>query len=73
MAGAARAGKLSKAEIRRIIFAAHMLGAVCPARGVGAALVLPTVNIEAMNMHLAEISRSVTTEAIALLVVDGAG
>jgi len=36
-------------------------------------LALPTVNIEAMNMHLAEISKCVTEGAIALLVVDGAG
>ena len=34
---------------------------------------LPTVNVEAMNMHLAEISRCVTAGAIALLIVDGAG
>ena len=38
---------------------AYLFGAVCPARGVGAALVLPCANIEAMNLHLAEISRRV--------------
>ena len=38
---------------------ACLFGAVCPARGVGAALVLPCANIEAMNLHLAEISRRV--------------
>jgi hypothetical protein len=36
-------------------------------------LVLPTVNIEAMNKHLIEISKCVSAGAIALLVVDGAG
>jgi DDE superfamily endonuclease len=36
-------------------------------------LVLPAVNVEAMTMHLAEISRCVTAGAIALLIVDGAG
>ena len=45
----------------------------CPARGVGAALVLPTVNTEGMTMHLAEIGKCVTAGAIALLIVDGAG
>jgi len=40
---------------------------------VGAALVLPTVNVEAMNKHLAEIGKCVSSGAIALLIVDGAG
>ena len=52
---------------------AYLFGAICPARGVGAALVLPTVNIDAMNKHLAEIGRCVTAGAIALLIIDGAG
>ncbi len=50
-----------------------MFGAVCPARGVGAALVLPFVNTEAMNLHLAEISTQVTPGAHAVLTLDGAG
>lgn len=50
-----------------------MFGAVCPARGVGAALVLPTVNAEAMNLHLAEISTQVTPGAHAVITLDGAG
>jgi hypothetical protein len=33
----------------------------------------PTANTEAMTMHLAEIGKCVTAEAIALLIVDGAG
>jgi DDE superfamily endonuclease len=36
-------------------------------------LVLPTVNIDAMNKHLAEIGRCVTVGAIALIIIDGAG
>jgi len=40
---------------------------------VGCGLVLPTVNVDAMNKHLAEISKHVTTGAIAVLVIDGAG
>ena len=50
-----------------------MFGAICPARGTGAALVMPTVSIEAMNQHLAEISTCVSLGAIALLILDGAG
>ena len=37
----------------------YIFGAVCPARGVAAGLVLPFANTEAMNAHLAEIARTV--------------
>ena len=49
----------------------YITGAVCPAREIGAALVLPEVNVEAMNLHLAEISRNVATGTH--IVLDGAG
>ena len=49
------------------------LRAVCPARGVGAALVLPRANTQAMNLHLAEIAATVAAGAHAVLVLDGAG
>lgn len=52
---------------------AYLFGAVCPARGVGAALVLPRANTYAMNLHLQEISRQVAPEAHAVLTLDGAG
>ena len=52
---------------------AYLFGAVCPARGTGAAVIMPDANVEAMNEHLAEISRTVSVGAIALLVLDGAG
>lgn len=52
---------------------AYLFGAVCPERGVGAALVLPQVNTQMMNLHLAEISSQVTPGAHAVVVVDGAG
>ena len=51
----------------------YLFGAVCPARGVGAALVLPRVNIDAMNLHLSEISRHVADGHHAVVVLDGAG
>jgi transposase len=52
---------------------AYIFGAVCPARATGAALVMPCANTEAMNAHLAEISRNVAHGAHAILVLDGAG
>ena len=52
---------------------AYLFGAVCPARGIGAALVLPEINTAAMNLHLAEISRCVAPGAHAVVNLDGAG
>jgi hypothetical protein len=52
---------------------ASIFGAVCPARGVGAALVMPRADTEAMTEHLAEISRHVAEDAHAVVVLDGAG
>ena len=52
---------------------AYLYGAMCPARGVGAALVLPAANTEGMNLHLKEISTQVAPGAVAVLVCDGAG
>ena len=52
---------------------AYIFGAVCPDRGVGAALVLPHADIQAMNLHLREISTQVAAGAHAVLTVDGAG
>ena len=42
-------------------------------RGTGAALVLPFVNTEAMNLHLAEISKTVAPGAHGVVTLDGAG
>ena len=52
---------------------AYLFGAVCPARAVGAAIVMPFVSSEAMTKHLAEIATQVTHGAHAVLVCDGAG
>jgi putative transposase len=52
---------------------AYLFGAICPERGTGAAIIMPEVNVEAMNEHLAVISQSVSVGAIAVLVLDGAG
>ena len=39
---------------------AWIFGAICPARGVGAALVLPRCNTQAMQWHLDEIATQVS-------------
>ena len=52
---------------------AYLFGAVCAERGVGAGLVLPYANTQAMSLHLAEISRNVAPGAHAIVVLDGAG
>ena len=52
---------------------AYLFGAVCPERKVGAAIVMPYANTEAMNLHLEEISKAVSPGAHAALVLDGAG
>ena len=51
----------------------HLFGAICPARGVGAAIIMPALNTEAMNQRLKEISTQVARGAHAVLVCDGAG
>lgn len=52
---------------------AYIFGAVCPARDAGAALILPSANTHAMNLHLREISTQVAPGAHAVLILDGAG
>lgn len=52
---------------------AYLFGAVCPDRATGAALVLPYANVDMMQLHLDEISRSVRNGAHAVVVLDGAG
>ncbi len=52
---------------------AYLFGAICPARGVGAALALPFADTEAMQLHLEEISGHVAEGAHAVLLLDRAG
>ena len=60
---------------------AYIFGAVCADRGVGAALVMPHADAQAMTLHveprgspdLAEISQAVAPGAHAVVVLDGAG
>jgi len=52
---------------------AYVFGAVCPAAGKAAALIMPICNTLAMNHHLAEISRQVAIDGHAVVILDGAG
>jgi hypothetical protein len=51
----------------------YLFGAICPARGTGAALALPFADTDAMQFHLEEISRHVARGAHAVLLLDRAG
>jgi DDE superfamily endonuclease len=52
---------------------AYLFGAICPARGVGAALALPYADADMMQLHLDEISRNIAEGAHAVLLLDRAG
>ena len=52
---------------------AYIFGAICPAEGKGAGLVLPFCNTAAMALHLEEISLAVAEGAHAVLLMDQAG
>jgi hypothetical protein len=52
---------------------AYLFGAICPARGTGAALALPFADTHAMQLHLDEIARIVKRGAHAVLLLDRAG
>lgn len=52
---------------------AYLFGAICPDRAVGAAIIMPAANAEAMSEHLKEISTRVAPDARAVLICDRAG
>jgi DDE superfamily endonuclease len=51
----------------------YIFGAICPAQGKGAGLVLPRCTTQAMNEHLKEIAQAVAPGAHAVLLLDRAG
>ena len=51
----------------------YIFGAICPARGAGAGLVLPVCNSATMSMQLAELSQAVSAGAHAVVLLDQAG
>jgi len=52
---------------------AYLFGAVCPAAGKAAGLIMPVCNTLAMNHHLNEISSQVSEDAHAVVILDRAG
>ncbi len=52
---------------------AYIFGAICPAKGKGAGLVMPWCDTQAMTEHLKEISAAVDPGAHAVLMLDQAG
>ena len=52
---------------------AYIFGAICPAEGKGAGLVLPRCNTQAMQWHLDEIATQVAPGAHAVVMLDQAG
>ena len=52
---------------------AYIFGAICPARGKGAGLILPKCNTGAMQLHLDEIALAVEPGAHTLIMLDQAG
>ncbi|MDE1146685.1 MAG: IS630 family transposase [Azospirillaceae bacterium] len=52
---------------------AWIFGAICPAEGKGAGIVMPRCNTAAMNSHLQEIAVHVAPGAHAVLILDQAG
>jgi transposase len=52
---------------------AYIFGAICPASGKGAGLVMPRCDSEAMTAHLLEISAAVALGAHAVVILDQAG
>jgi transposase len=52
---------------------AYLFGAICPKRGIGAGLMLPVVNTQAMQLHLDQISRHIARKAHGVVLMDRAG
>ncbi len=69
----ARRGSRPSAPKDQRTKSAYIFGAICPARGAGAGLVLPRCNTQAMQWHLDEISSQVSLGAHAILIIDRAG
>src|SRR6266705_3224412 len=69
----ARRGSRPSAPHDQRTRSAYIFGAICPARGTAAGLVLPRCNTAAMALHLAEISQAVEPGCHAVLLLDQAG
>ena len=69
----ARRGTRPSAPHDQRTASAYIFGAICPAKGKGAGLVLPYCDTEAMTAQLQEISQAVAPGAHAVLLLDQAG
>ena len=69
----ARKGTRPRAPHDQRTQSAYIFGAICPAQGKGAGLVMPWCNTEAMSAHLEEISVAVDPGAHAVVMLDQAG
>src|SRR3954469_24952150 len=69
----ARRGTRPSAPKDQRTASAYIFGAICPARGTGAGLVMPRCSTEAMTLHLAETAKAVAPGAHAVLLLDQAG
>jgi len=69
----ARRGSRPSAPHDQRTRSAYIFGAICPAEGKGATLVLPRCTTAAMALHLIEISSAVAPGAHAVLLLDQAG
>jgi hypothetical protein len=69
----ARRGTRPRAPRDQRTQSAYIFGAICPAKGKAAGLVLPFCNTEAMTLHLKQISANVAPGAHAVLLLDRAG
>ena len=68
----ARRGSRPSAPKDQRTKSAYIYGAICPAQGKAAGLVLPRCNTEGMTLHLAEIAATVAPGAHAVLLLDQA-
>lgn len=69
----AKRGSRPAAPVDQRTCSAWIFGAICPAQGKGAAIVMPWCNTHAMQQHLEEISRNVAPDAHAIVLCDQAG
>ena len=69
----ARRGTRPSAPKDQRTASAYLFGAICPAEGKGAGLVLPRCTSENMSLHLAEVSQAVAPGAHAVVLLDQAG
>jgi DDE superfamily endonuclease len=69
----ARTGSRPRQPADQRYESAYLFGAICPERGVGAALALPEANTQAMQLHLEEIAAHIVKGAHGVLLMDRAG